>query len=194
MNKKQIIRLLCLNLGIIAWNVLLFSPGLIGLSMGAGALFAALGVTDIVMSLIGFAWGNYSLLFAPKGEMKFTKFQSTVDSVQDLFYGNLKKMLKRIIIFDYNDYLKVLEKLNNAPITDGVKVAPKSHADQLKIYNEHIDYVHGIIEMNDSMLVKMDSLLLEISKLDDIDVKGLENIAAIREINELISQTKFYKN
>ena len=47
--------------------------------------------------------------------------------------------------------------------------------------------------MNENMLVKMDSLLLEISKLDDINAGDLENMAAIQEINELIEQTKYYK-
>lgn len=48
--------------------------------------------------------------------------------------------------------------------------------------------------MNESILVKLDSLLLEISKLDDIDEAGLEELTAIQEINDLISQTKYYKN
>ncbi len=255
MDKKKVLWLILLNLGLLLWNVALFSPGLIGLTIGADALLTALGVTDIVMSLIGFGWGNYSLLFSEKNsdiklykgnelsqakdyvaalenqkdkkifeadintaveqiyriedkdraldtilaqyfspqEMTFTKFQSTVDCVQELFYQNLKKMLNRIIIFDYKDYLKVLDKLNSAPVVDGVKVASKAHAAQLKIYNEHLDYVHQLLEMNENMLVKMDSLLLEISKLDDINAGDLENMAAIQEINELIEQTKYYK-
>lgn len=48
--------------------------------------------------------------------------------------------------------------------------------------------------MNESILVKLDSLLLEISKLEDIDDAGLEELTAIQEINDLISQTKYYKN
>lgn len=255
MDKKKVLWLILLNLGILLWNVILFSPGMIGLTFGAGALAAAFGVTDIVMSLIGFGWGNYQLLFSEKNtqlrlykgnelaqtkdyvealsqqkekrvfeneissaieqlyrmedkdkaldtilaqyfspqEMTFTKFQSAINAVQDLFYGNIKKMLNRIIIFDYKDYVKVLDKLNGAPIVDGVKVAPKSQAGQLKIYNEHINYVRDLIDMNENIILKMDSLLLEISKLDDIDANGLENMAAIQEINDLIEQTRFYK-
>ena len=255
MDKKKVLWLILLNIGLLLWNVVLFSPGLIGLTIGADALLTAFGITDIVMSLIGFGWGNYHLLFSEKttdmklykgndvilakdfiaalenqkdkkifessidtaveqiyriedkdraidtilaqyfspNEITFTKFQSTVNLVQELFYTNIKKMLNRIIIFDYKDYMKVLEKLNSAPVVDGVKVASKAHAAQLKIYNEHIDYVRELLDMNENMLVKLDSLLLELSKLDDINAGDLENMAAIQEINELIQQTKYYK-
>lgn len=131
--------------------------------------------------------------FSPQ-EMTYTKFQTVIDSVQALFYNNLKKMINRMIIFDYKDYTKLINKLKNAPASDGITVASKSTGAQLKIYNEHIDYVKGLVEMNESILVKLDSLLLEISKLDDIDEAGLEELTAIQEINDLISQTKYYKN
>ena len=126
--------------------------------------------------------------------MTYTKFQTVIDSVQALFYNNLKKMINRMIIFDYKDYTKLINKLKNASASDGITVASKSTGAQLKIYNEHIDYVKGLVEMNESILVKLDSLLLEISKLDDIDEAGLEELTAIQEINDLISQTKYYKN
>lgn len=254
MSKKQIIKLICLNLGIALLNVVLFSRGLVGLTFGGDAIITALAVTVIVMSIITFFYGNFKLLFkAPtmqlyKGaelteskdyigaleerrekkvfepeisiaieqiyrlqdkdkaldsilaqyfspqEMTFTKFQTVIDSVQALFYNNLKKMINRMIIFDYKDYTKLMEKLKNSQTVDGITVASKSSGAQLKIYNEHIEYVRGLVDMNESILVKLDSLLLEISKLDDIDETGLEELAAIQEINDLISQTKFYKN
>ena len=254
MSKKQIIKLLCLNLGIALLNVILFSAGFVGLNFSGDALTTALGVTVIVMSIVTFFYGNYTILFKQTSiqlfknaelvddkdyigaleerrekkvfdeeisnaidqvyrlqdkdkaldsilaqyfspqEMTYTKFQTVIDSVQALFYNNLKKMINRMIIFDYKDYTKLINKLKNAPASDGITVASKSTGAQLKIYNEHIDYVKGLVEMNESILVKLDSLLLEISKLDDIDEAGLEELTAIQEINDLISQTKYYKN
>lgn len=250
MSKKQIIKLLCLNLGIVLLNIILFSAGFVGLNFSGAAVTTALGVTVIVMSLLAFFYGNYTILFKQPSiqlfkstelveskdyigaleerrekrvfdseisnaidqvyrlqdkdkaldsilsqyfspqEMTYTKFQSVIDSVQALFYNNLKKMINRMIIFDYKDYTKLMNKLGNAYVAG----TSKSASTQLKIYNEHIDYVKGLVEMNESILVKLDSLLLEISKLDDIDEAGLEELAAIQEINDLISQTKYYKN
>lgn len=254
MSKKQIIKLLCLNLGIVLVNIILFSSGFVGLNFSGDAVITALGVTAIVMSFIAFFYGNYTILFKQPSiqlfknaeltedkdyisaleerrekkifdaeisnaieqiyrlqdkdkaldsilaqyfspqEMTYTRFQSVIDSVQALFYNNLKKMINRMIIFDYKDYTKLINKLKNAPTSDGITVASKSTGTQLKIYNEHIGYVKGIIETNENILVKLDSLLLEISKLDDIDEAGLEELTAIQEINDLISQTKYYKN
>ncbi len=254
MPKKQIIKLICLNLGIALVNVILFSRGLVGLTFGVNTFMTAFAITEIVMSVIAFFYGNYTILFKTpeiqlyKGaelseskdyinaldqmrekkvfeqeistaieqlyrlqdkdkaldsilaqffspqEMTFTRFQTVIDSVQSLFYNNVKKMLNRMIIFDYKDYTKLTEKIRNSQTIDGVKVVSKSESAQLKIYDEHIGYVRGLVDMNESILVKLDSLLLEISKLDDLDESGLEELSAIQEINELISQTKFYKN
>ncbi len=257
MSKKQIIRLICLNLGIVLLNVILFSKGLVGITLGSDALLTAIGVTTIVMSLIGFGYGNYTLLFSepentplrlykgtefvnPKdyidaledlrekkvfendiraavdqiyslqdkdksldsileqyfspGELTYTKFQSVIDSVQLLFYNNIKKMINRMIIFDYKNYTKLRTKLHNAPLNGGTSVSSRSVGEQMKIYDEHLSYVHGLVDMNEDVLLKLDSLLLEISKLDDIGEAELEKMIAIQEINELISNTKYYKN
>lgn len=256
MSKKQIIKLICLNLGIALLNVILFSRGLVGLTLGGDALVTAFAVTEIVMSVIAFGYGNYTLLFKEpevrllKGgelneikdyvealeerrdkkvfeteintavdqvyrlqdkdkaldsillqyftpqEMTYVRFQGVIESVQSLFYTNIKKMINRMIIFDDKDYNRTLEKVNkmkNLPtVVD--PYSPSSHAStQMQIYNEHISYVKGLVMDNEEILIKMDSLLLEISKLDDIRGQGIENMAAIREINELIDQTKFYK-
>ena len=47
--------------------------------------------------------------------------------------------------------------------------------------------------MNEDILLKLDGLILEISKLDDIDSGTLEELPAIQEINSLIEHTKYYK-
>ena len=97
-------------------------------------------------------------------------------------------------IFDYKDYKKLVQKMHNSRNINGVGVNSKAVGDQLRIYNEHISNVNGLVEMNENILVKLDKLLLEISKLDDLDEQGLENIAAVQEINDLIAQTKYYKS
>ena len=256
MSKKQIIKLICLNLALALVNVVLFSRGLVGLTFDGNALVTALAITEIVMSVLIFGYGNYKILFEEpevkllKGsdltetkdyiealderhgkkvfdplidaaidqvfrlndkdkaldsilmqyftptEMTFIKFQGVIDSVQSLFYNNIKKMINRIIIFDDKDYVRTVEKMSKIRDLPTLNdpMSPSSQAGkQLQIYNEHIRYVKNLIDDNESILVKMDSLLLEISKLDDLSSQGLENMDAIREINELIEQTKFYK-
>ena len=154
-------------------------------------------------------------------EITYTRFQNAIDSVRVIFFNNVKKMINRIIIFDYKDYKKVLAKIQSArPVygrnnssssssyerrgynngtaaQDGsepsVGVAPQAASEQYRIYREHITYVNSLVDMNENILTKLDGLLLEISKLDDINEQDLENMAAIQEINSLIAQTKYYK-
>ena len=131
--------------------------------------------------------------FTPQ-EMTYTRFQNGIDSVQALFYNNVKKMINRLLIFDYKDYRNLTDKIRDSQFYGSTGIISKSVDTQLKIYNEHIEYVRGLCETNENILIKLDGLLLEISKLDDLDEQGMENIAAIQEINALIEQTKFYKN
>ena len=252
--KKRAIKLILLNLGIALLNIILFSKGLVGLSFTGGALAAAFAVTTIVMSVIAFGYGNYTLLFGENkepqvqllrsGELRtpedylqalkaregqgvfdedialsceqiarmqdknralasileqffipeeitYTRFRNAITSVQGLFYNNVKKMINRMIIFDYKDYKKLNEKLKESR-TEGTSL-PAGVADQMEIYNEHIDYVKELVSTNEAILTKLDALLLEISKLDDLDERGLDNIAAVQEINDLIDQTRLYK-
>lgn len=280
--KNRALKLLCLNLGIALLNVIMFSKGLVGLTFDGGALSTALAVTVIVMSLIAFGYGNYTLLFSEKPEptvqllrgteftepkdyiealaekrgkgvfdeeiytsieqinrmvdkdkaldsileqfftpqeITFTRFQSAINAVQAIFYNNVKKMLNRMAIFDYKDYQKLLNKekklyerenddqvsqfkktvrqINGTEEAENIRqpqVNFSSNHAQMNIYNEHIRYVRGLVSDNEQILVKMDALLLEISKLDDLDEHGLENMAAVQEINDLIAQTKYYKS
>lgn len=255
--KNRIWKIITLNLVIALLNVIMFSKGLVGLSFAGSALSTSLAATIIVMSLIVFGYGNYTMLFSePKAqpvklfknselttpkeyiealenargkdvfeaeienaveqiyrmedkdkaldtileqffvpqEITFTRFQNAIDSVKAIFYNNVKKMLNRMMIFDYKDYKKLLSKISNSYTVDGVGVSSKSTGDQLKIYNEHIGYVKGLVDMNENVLVKLDGLLLEISKLDDLNEEELDNMSAIQEINDLIAQTKYYKN
>ena len=123
-------------------------------------------------------------------EQFFTPQEMTFKAI---FFNNVKKMINRMIIFDYKDYQKVVNKLSNSRQVEGVGVASQPLSEQLKIYNEHISYVRGLVETNENILTKLDGLLLEISKLDDLNEEDLEKMAAIQEINDLIAQTKYYK-
>ena len=245
--KHRALKILCLNLGIALVNIVMFSKGLVGLTFSGEALQTALAVTVVLMSLIAFGYGNYTLLFSEppeptvqllKGtefsapsdyiealnekrgqgaeqvgrmedkdraldsileqfftpqEITFTRFQSAINAVQAIFYNNVKKMLNRMIIFDYKDYRKLTEKIKTARASGSVGPVSRSIDTQMQIYQEHIEYVRGLVSMNEDILIKLDGLLLEISKLDDLDEQGLENMAAVREINDLIAQTKYYK-
>ena len=83
--------------------------------------------------------------------------------------------------------------MRNSQARENGGLVSRSVDTQMRIYSEHIFYVRGLVSQNEEILIKMDALLLEISKLADLDEHGLENMAAVQEINDLIAQTKYYK-
>ena len=69
----------------------------------------------------------------------------------------------------------------------------ETNALKREIFEEHITAVKNIVVDNENILFKLDNLLLEISKLDESSKESIEELPAIVEMNELISQTKYYK-
>ena len=118
-------------------------------------------------------------------EMTYKRFKNIIEDAATRFYANVKTMVKRINIFDTKDYFR---------ISDGnVNMSVSAKQERLKIYTEHINYVKKIVEANENIISKLDMLLLELTKLDDFSEEALNNNAAINELNDLIDQTKFYK-
>lgn len=129
--------------------------------------------------------------FTPE-EMSFKHFNNVVGSIKQLFFGNLKKAINRMIIFDNDDF----NKTSNILLSDNIRDLSDRQRMQTKVdmYNEHIAFVDNMLDNNDDILVKMDKLLLELSKLDGLeDYEDFNNLAAVQEINSLISQVKYYR-
>lgn len=90
MDRKKLIKLLSLNLGIAAANIIAFSPGLIGLGLGADAFATASGITLIFLSGAGLIYGNYKLL-TPEKVIPTNKIMTVEDYIEAL---NIHRELK----------------------------------------------------------------------------------------------------
>ena len=117
--------------------------------------------------------------------MTYKRFKHIIEDAATRFYANVKTMVKRINIFDEKDYFRVSDR--------NVNMSVSARQERLRIYEEHINYVKKIVEANENIISKLDMLLLELTKLDDFSEEALNNNAAINELNDLIDQTKFYK-
>ncbi|HNQ54609.1 MAG TPA: hypothetical protein PLQ24_00255 [Methanothrix sp.] len=73
-----------LNLGIAAANIIVFSPGLIGLELGASALAAASGSTIIFLSGAGLFYGNYKLLSEPEKSIPISQISTAEGYIEAL--------------------------------------------------------------------------------------------------------------
>ncbi|WP_082651775.1 hypothetical protein [Gorillibacterium timonense] len=244
MTGTKYVKLLGLVLGVAALNIIVFSPGFIGVELGASALATASGVTLLFASALVLLYGSYSLLtkapvvipikqiqthedyveafqhykriqaleedmalglnqlerirkkkstlfevldqrFDP-AEVSYKKFASVIQQVENLFYLNGRSMLNRLQVFDESEYAS-LKKAKTAYATDILR----QRAD---VYNEHLAFLKSSIENNEEILLKLDKLLLEISRLDSLEAGDIEKMPCMQEIDMLIQQTKYYKN
>ncbi|MCR8643289.1 hypothetical protein NV379_11510 [Paenibacillus sp. N1-5-1-14] len=61
-NAGKLIKLVVIVIGVIALNIVVFSPGFLGLKIGGNALSSALAVSLLVGSLLGVIYGVYTIL------------------------------------------------------------------------------------------------------------------------------------
>lgn len=61
------------------------------------------------------------------------------------------------------------------------------------MFDEYIFFVKDSIEDNEEILLKLDKFLFELSKFNSLEDGELENMSAIKDVDELINKIKFYK-
>ncbi|MEO3945359.1 hypothetical protein [Gorillibacterium sp. CAU 1737] len=242
---NRFLKLLVLILGVAALNIVVFSPGLLGVSIGSNALATASGVTILVASVLTLLYGSYTLLQAPPSappireiqshedyveafrryrrlkpleeeltlglgqlermqkkketllgvldqrfspeELSYRKFATVIQEVESLFYRNDRSLLNRLQVFDEAEYASL-----SKPKTSSL--APDVLRQRAEVYQDHFSFVRGSLETNEEILLKLDKLLLEISRLDSLEPDEIEKMPCMQEIDVLIQQTKYYKN
>lgn len=118
-------------------------------------------------------------------EMSYQKFQTTVNSAEGVLCLNVRSVLNRIYAFDEEEYTALARGKS--------RLKPAIAAQKMDIYKQYIDFVDQAVEDNDEILLRLDRLLLEISKFNSIDVGELERMPAMKELDSLITDTKWYR-
>ncbi|WP_145415061.1 hypothetical protein [Paenibacillus xylanexedens] len=238
------IQLFGLIIGIVAVNVLAFSPGFAGLGFGESAFQTALSVTLLFGSVLALFYGSYTLLFKQPvvlpvrqiethedyvealsfyrrikileeditlglsqlnrmkkkketlmnvlhqrfdpGELSFKKFASVTEEVEKLLYLNIRSILNRLNVFDEADYASMMKAKSPA-------IPQKLFQEKTKVYNDYLTYVKDSLHTNEEILLKLDQLLLEISRLDSFEAGDIEQMSCMQEIDQLIKHTKLYR-
>ncbi|NUU64458.1 hypothetical protein HPT30_29295 [Paenibacillus sp. JW14] len=120
-------------------------------------------------------------------ELSYQKFIAVIGSVEKLFYLNIKGILNKLSVFDAEEFSLFTDSHNPGQFSD------KLVQQKRNLFNEYFAYVAGYLGANEEILLKLDQLLLEISLLDSTDYKSIEEMPCMREINDLIKQTKLYQ-
>jgi hypothetical protein len=119
-------------------------------------------------------------------ELSYKKFASVVQEVEKLFYLNVRNVLNRLNIFDESEFESVMSQKST-------QFSQELLQEKRDMYNEYLSFVKSSIGTNEEILLKLDKLLLEVSRLDDLELGDIENMPCMQEIDSLIKQTKLYK-
>ncbi|MDR1608770.1 MAG: hypothetical protein LBT38_10245 [Deltaproteobacteria bacterium] len=118
-----------------------------------------------------------------KNELSFIKFSTILSNIEDSVARNLNDVLIRLHAFDEEEYEMIL----NSPKRSN------NYEERLKIFQEYIAYIDASIEFIDGILLKMDKLQLETSKIKSMDIAKIENLQTVKDIDNLINNMKYYK-
>jgi hypothetical protein len=171
MDIKNLIKLLGLNLGIAAANIITFSPKLIGLELlGVSALETALGTTFIFLSGAFLVYGNYEILTGPEKEVQIDKIWKVEDYIKALnVHRELKTFEKTIDLL--LDQIKRLQKKNKT-IRDTL----------LQIFNA-----------SEMSYRKFDGVIAEVEKIFFINIRSILNKLDAFDEEEYNSARKKYE-
>lgn len=122
-------------------------------------------------------------------ELSYKRFSTVIHEVNRLFYQYIRGIVSRLNVFDPAEYVKFANAQRHEPSLIPNKLAQERAA----LYQEYVTYLSGSIGANEEILLKLDKLLLEISRLDSTDYTAIEAMPGMKEIDALIQQTKFYK-
>lgn len=120
-------------------------------------------------------------------EMSYSKFDGVIVDIENVFYINIKSIVNKLNAFDEEDYKHILKEDVQKKFTKEFIVT------KMSIYNEFISFVKEATQDNEQIILKLDKLLLEISKFDSLEDGELESMSAFKEIDELITKTRLYK-
>ena len=119
-----------------------------------------------------------------KSELSFGKFDAVLQSVEGVLYMNMRSILNKISAFDIEEYEAMQKK--------GFREDALSR-EKMAIYNDYIDFVNNATITNENILLKMDKMLLEISRYNSLEDGDVQVLPAILEMDELIRNAKLYK-
>ncbi|MDN3954456.1 hypothetical protein [Sporolactobacillus laevolacticus] len=116
-------------------------------------------------------------------ELSYGKFISAVTDVEKTFYINIRNTLNVLMVFDESEY----------KLIDDPDISPDIRSQKKDLYDDYLNSINKSINLNEAIIISLDKLLSEISKLNTVEIDDVNQLASMQEMNDLISQTKYYK-
>ncbi len=118
-------------------------------------------------------------------EISYSKFDGVISDLENVFYMNIRSIINKLNAFDEKDFNRIKKDAEN-------KFSKEFINTKMRIYGEYISFVRKAIEDNEQIILKLDKLLLELSKFNSLEGGKIEDMSAMKEIDELINKIKLY--
>lgn len=223
MKVAKIFRLLLLISGIVVLNVTVLSPGLIGAPLIGGSPLATASVaTVLIMSLVVLLFGSYTLLYGKSPARRLPELQTHEQYWMALIRCRGVRALKGETEFALSQ-LERMEKKKQALLGllgkrfNQSEISYRRFASVIaaveELFYQHIRGLLGLLNLresaamtaesgteasgylgaNEEILHKLDQLLTELSRLGSANYRDALDMPCMKDIDALISQTKYYK-
>ncbi len=117
--------------------------------------------------------------------LSWKKYYGIIDTAEKTAIDNIATTANRLTFFDEDEYDRLADYRNDN-IPDDIQEK------QIALYKENQCKIEEGIAVNENLILKLDSLALELSKITDDNEK--ETDSTLDEIEELTKQLKFYAN
>ena len=180
---KKIIKIAGLNLGIAMFNIILFSPGLLGIKMGGASVFAtAFGATVILMSGVAFVFGNYNLLTREEQKIRTSEIKTEADFITALAQHRGKKTFSK----DSDTLLEQIERFQKKKQTINDMLLQKFSSTEMS----YSKFQGTILAIENLFYMNIKSILNKLNAFDEEDYNRMRKDTTQVAFSKEFIQTK----
>lgn len=162
MNNSKYLKLFGLIIGVVFLNILVLSPGLLGVQIGGdNVILTALGITLLVISFLVLIYGSYVVLFQTPAPPPVRNIQSHEDYINALYHYKDIKVLKKDIALALDQLERIDKKKDTL-----------------------LDVLSQRFEPSELSYQKFNSVISEVEKLFYLNVRGILNKLSVFDASE----------
>lgn len=182
-NNSKLLKLLGLIGGVGALNIVILSPGLVGVVIGGESVLAtASGVTLLVSSFLVLTYGSYTLLLKPASVPQIRSIATREDFMAALSYYKNVKVLHKDIALALDQLERIAKK--RAILSDILG----QRFEQTEISYKKFDSV--IVEVEKLFYLNIKAMLNKLGVFDAAEFASLERQRSARKFSNKLMQEK----
>lgn len=117
---------------------------------------------------------------------QFLSMTNLVENGEESFTTNVQQIIKRLSIFDFKEYALFCRTSKD------MGLSPENYKKKDSQFKEHIAYVSNLCNKNEELLLELNNLITEVSRINDSNRKN--NLLDIQDTVNAMKQLHFSSN